>query len=119
MDSKLKFIQDLLVLIAQYDAWDTLYWNSSLEFYISCNDIFYWGCADAEDVNKKTFPILRKAFKDAGNDGVLLYCARQRKMRPQGAAYKFVDKKHWHLFDACGSERKPDFGNPEARPKGS
>jgi hypothetical protein len=44
-----------------------------------------------------------------------LYCARIRKMRPQGACYKTIEPQFWPLFDAAGEPREADraaFGNP-------
>ena len=113
----MSFIEDLLRLVHKYDSCHSLEWDSELNFYINCNDIFCWGCVDAEDVTPETLPILEQAFKDAKYSGDLLYCARQRKMRPQGAAYKVIAKKDWHLFDACGPEREPGIGDPEPRPE--
>lgn len=113
----MSFLEKVMVFIAKYELHGVIFWNEDLMFFVNCNDFFAWGCADAEDLNEETFPLLEKAIEDAGElDGALLYCARQRKIRPQGAFYKHLDKKNWHLFDACGEERKSGFGNPEERP---
>jgi hypothetical protein len=82
---------------------------------IMCNDFFYWACADCEDINESTMPILEKAISDCSGDiqwGALLYCARQRKERPQGAFYSIIPKELWSLFNDCGPEREIDIGNP-------
>ncbi|UDL15984.1 hypothetical protein QEH42_gp234 [Microbacterium phage Pumpernickel] len=42
----------------------------------------------------------------------LLFAAKSRKMRPQGAYYKSIPENIWHLFDACGPEREVGMGNP-------
>lgn len=112
------FILKLLKLAANNDVMDILNWTEDLEFYINCNDIFFWACSDAEPISPNTLPQLEQAFKDGeGFDGALLYCARQRKMRPQGAFYTCIDKEHWHLFDECGPQRETDFMNPRERPE--
>lgn len=82
---------------------------------INCNDFFYWACADAEDISEETLPLLHKAVDDCNGDvsiGALLYCARQRKERPQGPYYSLLPKDLWSLFNECGPEREVDFGNP-------
>jgi len=82
---------------------------------INCNDFFFWGCGDAEDIDEESLPMLHKAVEDCNGDvetGALLYCARRRNMRPQGACYSMILKELWPLFDSCGEERKTDFGNP-------
>lgn len=108
-----EFVEKLLKLVAEHEANDELIWHSNLDFYILCNDIFAWGCADGEDVTPESLPVLEQALKDATfPDGPLLYCARMRNMRPQGAAYTFIQKENWPLFDACGPEREVGLGNP-------
>lgn len=81
---------------------------------VNCNDLFYWACSDGEDITEETLPQFHQAVKDCKEDESLaawLYCARIRKMRPQGAAYTYIPKDLWPLFDACGPEREIDFGN--------
>lgn len=82
---------------------------------VGCNDIFFWGCADAEDINEETLPLYHKALEDCGENhevAAMLYCARIRKERLQGAAYSFVPEVLWQLFHDCGPEREVGFGNP-------
>lgn len=108
----------LLQLVAEADIHSYIFWNSSLDFFVNCNDLFFWGCADAERITEDSIEDLATAIKDAGDiDGPRLYCARRRKMRPQGCIYKYIDIKNWHLFDACGPERKAGTGNPKEQPK--
>ena len=44
-------------------------------------------------------------------DSPSLFCCRVRKMRPQGAYYKYIDKEVWHIFDEAGPEREVGKGN--------
>lgn len=106
----------LLRVIAAYDCHDSIWWNSTLDFYVNCNDAFCWACADAEPINDEDVGELTTALIDAGDDGPLLYVARRRKMRPQGAMYDHIDLKNWPLFDACGPVREAGLGNPKAHP---
>ena len=106
------FISDLLIISSKYDMMEELYWTTDLQFYINCNDVFLWGSADAEDVTLKSLNVLEQSYIDAEFDGAYLYCARQRKIRPQGALYSSINKKHWDLFNACGPEREISLGNP-------
>lgn len=82
---------------------------------VNCNDFFWWGCGDGEDINIDTIDEFEKAIIDCnGNEdiGSLLYCARRRKFRPQGAYYSSIPRDLWWLFHACGEKRKTGFGNP-------
>jgi hypothetical protein len=106
-------------------------WNDSTHWYvaehddgtvepkvsINVNDVFFWGCADSEDIEVEDLPLFcecTEACKAAGDpyNGSLLYAARKRGERPQGAFYTYIEQSAWPLFDACGPEREVDFGNP-------
>ena len=83
---------------------------------VNCNDLFFWGCSDSEEVLPSEIPDLLKCLEEAPNgNGELLWVARKRGMRPQGAFYKLFDDKIKPLFDACGPKRKVEFGNPESQ----
>lgn len=115
---KMDFVRRLLKLIAEHDQCEELYWTEELSFHILCNDVFWWGTSDAEEVTENDLSDLEQALKDGGFvNGPLLYCARRREMRPQGAYYKHLEKGSWHLFDECGPSRCPCFSNPHPRPE--
>ena len=89
---------------------------------VNCSDLFYWACSDAEEVTKDNFHLLEESKKELleaneeGDDFVdtqtlaILFACKSRQMRPQTAYYRFIEKKYWHLFDACGDIRtdQPD-----------
>jgi len=55
----------------------------------------------------------KRALDEAGDiDGLYLYVARRRGMRPQGAMYKHIEEKNWPLFNLCGPEREAGMFNP-------
>ncbi len=98
--------------------------KGTARFFAMCSDFFWWGGADAEEITPDNIGVLELAIADCyasdrviGTcDAVSLFCARVRKMRPQGAAYKSLDRKAWPLFDACGPEREVGMGNPRKHP---
>ena len=107
------FIKELLVLVAEYDLNDEIYWDVDLNFFAICNDIFWWGTADLEPITETDLDLLRQSTDDAGPNGIILYCARKRKMRPQGTFYKYIKIEEHKLFNACGPEREVDILNPQ------
>lgn len=117
---ELTFIKKMLDFMSdKFIDFEDILWSEN-NFYANCSDLFWWGCADAEKITDKTFSVLKQSLKDIETDtekdtgiGIWLYCCRQRKMRPQGAAYEYIKKEHWDLFDKCGPERKSEFGNPK------
>ena len=83
---------------------------------VNSSDLFYWGVADGVDIRNEDLPEFNQALIDCDNDyevAGMLYCARKESMRPQGAIYRYIPKKLWPLFDACGPERKIDMFNPK------
>ena len=132
-------------IIRIYDLFDQVFWDKEFTFYIICNDIFYWGTADAEDITRSDVKALEQAMIDVeavGDDvknkakedgqrisavegtdicgglyGHLLFVARKRNERPQGAVYvKFLPKPLWPLFDEAGVYKEVGLGNPYPHP---
>lgn len=93
-------------LCAAYDVQDDLWWNADPQFFIICNDVFYWGGADFEDVaDEADLALLEKSLIDSKLYGTALYCARRRKMRPQKQYYELLDAAYAGMFIATGPER--------------
>lgn len=89
-----------------------VFWNSG-KALLCCNDAFFWGCADCEEITVEDIPSLRQAHADSKQfNGQLLFIARKRGERPQGAMYAHLEPEEWPLFDACGPERPSTLGNP-------
>lgn len=116
----------LLGIMSKHDVCDELWWKAideerkTLQFFINCNDIFYWACADCEEItNSSDIDLLERSMEDCDrfddDNGSILYCARKRQVRPQGAFYKYIEKNAHVVFNACGSERDIDFANPKSQ----
>lgn len=127
MTKKIDFILKVLKLFSDYDVHDDLFWtfrddDGPVTLMVNCNDLFWWACADLEEITPKNIDLLEKSFKDCmkiSGMSVLyatdLFVARVRQMRPQGACYSKTfpeHKKLWVLLDECGPERKIEKGNP-------
>lgn len=90
---------------------------------IKCNDVFWWGTADCEAVTPDNVELLEETFWECKekceytSDASLLFVARVRNMRPQGAFYKNFDADYVKLFDAAGPPReKNPLLDPVERP---
>lgn len=103
--------------------------TGDLAVYVPCSDLFTWGCADVEEIAAHDVHTLldtveetRSVLVSAGvsawveADALLLWVARKRGTRPQGAAYAVLHPALWDLFDLAGPERKTDTFNPRPRP---
>jgi hypothetical protein len=129
-DAQAAFVMRVLNVFAMWpnDCNDSLMWRTDGEyapitFMVNCSDEFDWATADAEVITPDDIGDLEQAFTDVrdATDGdlmyeaPLLYAARRRKQRPQGAAYPKYPKLAG-LFDACGPERAVTLDNPHPRP---
>lgn len=125
INKKQQLVFDVLKLLDENDACSNdIWWRTDGEyapctFIVNCNDVFAWASSDSEDITKDNIDILKQSFIDCEaalehgkHYGPLLFCARSRKKRLQGAAYDHIDEKLWPLFDACGPEREIDYSNP-------
>lgn len=93
--------------------------DDTIELEVNCSDLFFWGCSDCEPIEIAELTSLNSAIGDAKaagaeHGGELLWVARKREMRPQGAYYAHVAPELGKLFDACGPYRPAEFGNPVA-----
>lgn len=116
--AKAGFAERVLRYFAEHDLDGYLWWDDGLDFFIHCSDVFAWGVSDSEPLLESSFDELVQAVDDCSpheDDGVLLYVARRRGMRPQGAFYKELEESNYPLFDDCGEPRPATFGNPVAR----
>ncbi len=116
----------ILDAVRRADLCEDLSWNihtGQAKFFLQCSDLFWWGTADFEPLTTDSLPAFERAAADLRATGVRcaevwaseLYAARQRGMRPQGAAYP-IEPDLWPLFDACGPERETELGNPHPHP---
>jgi len=96
-----KFLRELLQLISEYCLYGDFIWHKDLSsFGVLCNDTFYYSSADAEEVTAESLPLLRQAIEETDEiDGLILYCARQRKMRPLAEVLNSMPKEHRAKFD--------------------
>ena len=91
-------------------TWSTAPEEAPVTFFVRCDDLFAWGCADAEKISPATLGALEQAARDlqARNpegqyrEAGYLWCCRTRGLRPQGVFYQFLPAWSHPLFDACG-----------------
>lgn len=114
-------------LFADTDGWlcdtdDDSVADSDWSLVVACNDCFGWGMADSEPIMPEDFAALWQARADAAGSPwwPLVWVARKRGMRPQGALLREIapdDPALPHLL-AAGPPRPVTFGNPIDFPAG-
>jgi hypothetical protein len=115
----LSWLLRVLDLVASVDGHDILWWRTDGEYapltlFVNCNDFFYWGTADAEEVTPENTDVLARCVEDVKATGtpytfyaLTLFCCRVRGMRPQTPVWKGLDAAVLPLFLAAGPERDP------------
>lgn len=79
--------------------------KETIGLYVGCNDVFYWGCADGEDlpligygeqtVNNPFWDLYERVRK-IGSDGAIQWCCLRRQMRPQKPMINYLKSAgHW------------------------
>lgn len=128
-----EFVLKVLRIFDDIDSCDDLFWRTPTtgcpySFFAMCNDVFWWGTADLEEITESNVHVLEQAISDIRDVGHRydhlgpgLFASRIRKMRPQGAWYRSMRKppsigvgleQVLALFDASGPERETDITNP-------
>lgn len=51
--------------------------------FVSCNDLFYWACADSEDINFGEVEDLYRHYLNDNKWGSWIWCCKHRKLQPQ------------------------------------
>lgn len=111
----------ILEIYARADVQDSLWWrekDGQIRFFAPCNDLFWWGTADLEEITSENVDVLEQTERDLcaleeathGTQMVYLselFAARVRRMRPQRPCYKSMPLDVAALFDACGPARDP------------
>lgn len=136
MNEQGKTLAERVLRVTAFEYCEDLWWRPNeadpeqIDFYINCNDVFAWACADVEQITEENIEVLESTFAQCEERlgkyralwAAILFCARVRKERPQNAWYNLLlntdstEDAFWReQFDACGPERSVDFGNPHAR----
>lgn len=72
--------------------------QDAITMHVNCNDIFAWGCADAEDITYKEIHELCKMYRKDPNMGAAAWCIKKRKQMPQAPVEKmFRNAGIWDL----------------------
>jgi hypothetical protein len=104
-----------LKIISKHDFFGEAIWDIDFKnISLICNDLFYWGCADAEKIESiEDVNLLDQCGELVSSfNAIELFCCKKRGQRPQGALYKYIKEEHRHFFDECGPEREINLGNP-------
>jgi len=76
---------------------------------VNCNDVFYWGSADAEEIKSDDMNTLWNYYCKDKIWGPAIWCIKQRGMMPQKPVYDdIMEKGTWNL-DKMKLEPNPSW----------
>lgn len=72
--------------------------EDAISLHVNCNDVFAWGCADAEDITHDEIHDLYEMWKKDPNYGSAAWCIKKRKQMPQGPLEDIINEEGiWNL----------------------
>lgn len=119
------FVTQVLRATADFDLCSDIYWTVDTgdkpHFFVNCNDLFEWACADAEEITPGNLQLLIDTYAELKSTNWpdpkipsrrypaevytdSLWACRVRGWRPQRAYYEHLCPELAKLFDAA--ERK-------------
>jgi hypothetical protein len=102
----LLYYQQVMSVIARYDLFQTVFWDSRIKFFVNCNEMF-GNVADSEPLISLNDIVLLEAsvldcemaLQNSGQVyGPMLYCNRKRQRNIQKKKTKFIPKELKFLF---------------------
>jgi len=81
--------------------------DDKIGLYVNCNDLFYWACADSEEIEPNELQDLFKCYEKSKSFGGFLWACKKTGMRPQTPWYESFSEEEKRLFDECGPFRDP------------
>jgi hypothetical protein len=75
-----------------------------------CNDVFMWGCADAEPFFFRDLHEMWEHYKKDPDWGIAVWCIKRRKMMPQKPVYDYIKAAGIWDLDAMDLEKNPSWG---------
>lgn len=79
----LKYLMCEDVIVVNNGWWDKNWPKDKITLAVNCNDVFAWGCADAEDICHSDLKEIAEFHKKDPIWGVAAWCVKKRKQMPQ------------------------------------
>lgn len=82
--------------------WNKDWPKDKITIHLGCNDIFAWGCADAEDISYSDLPEIYEHYIKDPLCGTAVWCIKKRGVMPQKPVYdKIKASGIWNLDEMC------------------
>jgi hypothetical protein len=94
------------LLLAEQVFLNSRWWRNedkeNISVFVNCNDIFAWGCADAEDLPHKDIENLWRMWRKDPSWGTAIWCIQKRKQMPQKPVEDLIRKAGIWDLDSMG-----------------
>ena len=98
----------------KHKAWPEAACNT-FSINANCNDVFAWGCADAEEVEYHELESLYEHYHKDPSWGTAIWCIKKRKEMPQKPVEEAIRKSGIWDLDSMGLEE--NYGEKNMREK--
>ncbi len=94
----LKFLLNEDVIFTNNGHWDEKWPKDAVSLHVGCNDVFAWGCADAEDITHGELKDLYEHVQKDPHNGAAVWCMKKRQMWPQQPVEDYIREQGiWDL----------------------
>lgn len=74
---------------------------------VNCNDMFAWGCADAQEATLSEVPDIFEHWLKDPKWGTIIWCMKKRNMMPQPPVERMIRVAGFWDLDSMGLEESP------------
>jgi hypothetical protein len=100
----LKYLMCENLIVVNNGWWNKEWPKDRITLSVICNDVFAWGCSDAEDINYSDLEPLAKAHLKDPTWGVVAWCIKKRKQMPQKPIVDKMTEAGYNLEELIGEE---------------
>jgi hypothetical protein len=93
----LKFLLSEELIIVNNGWWNKDWPKDKITLSVICNDLFYWGCGDCEDIEYNDLEVLAKAHAKDERWGIAAWCIKKRKQMPRPPVAKMMVEAGYNL----------------------
>lgn len=93
----LKYLMCEDMIVVNNGWWNKEWPEDRITIAVICNDVFAWGCADAEDILYSDLEAVARAHMKDSAWGIAAWCIKKRKQMPQKPVAEAMIKAGYDL----------------------
>lgn len=93
----LKYLLCENMILVNNGWWDKSWPKDAISIAVICNDVFAWGCADAENLLHSDLEVVARAHIKDAKWGIVAWCIKRRRCMPQKPVAEAMIKAGYDL----------------------